>query len=72
MDKDLGTKRYNLVLPMDLFNQVMAVADAQKTTVVEIIRKFLKLGVIVTEIMDNPNQKLILRDGNTERELWIL
>lgn len=68
-----GIKRYNLQLPITLFDKVQKLADTRQTTVVEEIRKALTLWLIIaTSIAQNPDTVLILRDNNKERELMLL
>jgi ATP-dependent Clp protease ATP-binding subunit ClpA len=65
-------KRYSLVLPESLFDQVQALADREQTTVVDVMRRFIKLGLLATEIQATPGSALIIREGGKERELLIL
>jgi hypothetical protein len=67
-----GLKRYNLVLPQDLFDEIKEVADNEGTTVVEVIRKFVKLGLIAVKIQNEPGSALIIREGDSEQQLLIL
>jgi len=64
-------KRYNLILPSKLFDEIKNISDSRGTTVVEIIRKFLKIGLLISEIQDNPNSAFIIREGDSEREVLI-
>lgn len=56
----------------DLFEKVQAVADEEQTTVVEIFRKFTKFGLIALEVQKKPDAALIIREGDTEREIIFL
>lgn len=67
-----GIKRYSLVLPEELFEAVQELADRRHTTVVEIIRRFIKLGLIAARIEDTPDAALIIREGDTEREIILV
>ncbi len=67
-----GVKRYNLVLPEDLYDDVRRQADEHGTTVVELIRKFIKLGLLALDVQKNPESAFIIREGDTERELILL
>jgi hypothetical protein len=70
--KDSGLKRYNLVLPEKLFEDLQQLSDRRHTTVVELLRKFIKLGLAITaQLEDNPDAALIIRVGETERELML-
>src|SRR5215210_102730 len=64
-----GLKRYSLVLPEDLFTAIQALADQRQTTVVDLIRRFIKLGLIAAKIEDTPGTALIIRDGDTEQQI---
>ena len=70
---DTGLKRYNLVLPASLYAKLDEQADRQQTTVVDLIRKYLRLGLAITTLVeDDPDAALIVRSGDVERELVIL
>jgi hypothetical protein len=65
-------KRYNLALPPELFERLQAVAREQNTTVVEVLRRFIKLGLIATEIEKRPDAKLIIREGEAETQILLI
>ena len=67
-----GLKRYSLVLPEDLFTAIQALADQRQTTVVDLIRRFIKLGLIAAKIEDTPGAALIIRDGDSEQQIILL
>ena len=67
-----GLKRYSLVLPEDLFTAIQALADQRQTTVVDLIRRFIKLGLIAAKIEDTPGAALIIRDRDTEQRIILL
>jgi hypothetical protein len=69
---DDGLKRYNLVLPESLFSDVKSFADSRHITVVEAIRKFIKLGLIAAQLDETPGAMLLIRDGNIERQLVLI
>ncbi len=64
--------RYNLALPKELFDELKDAADSRGITVVEALRKFIKLGLIALDTQDKPGSALIIREGDTEREIMIL
>ncbi len=70
MAKEL--KRYNLALPEELFNEVQRVADEKQTTVVELLRKFIKLGLLAVTVENKPDAELVIREGERERQLILL
>lgn len=62
-------KRYNLALPQELFDELQGIAEDQCTTVLEVIKKFIKIGLISVNIQKDPDSKLIIRQKDKEREL---
>lgn len=62
-------KRYSLVLPQGLFDQLESVAEEHHTTVVEVLRRYIKLGLLATKIEQQEDAALIIREGDREREL---
>lgn len=72
MERERSLKRYNLALPEDLYAEVQALADRQQTTVVELLRRFIKLGLLVTEVQERRDAALIIREGEKEREILLL
>lgn len=65
-------KRYNLVLPEELFNEIQKLADEKHTTVLDVLRRFIKLGLIAARVEETPDAALIIREGTTEREIILL
>ena len=65
-------RRYNLVLPEALFDEIKQIADRQQTTVVEIIRRFMKLGLLATQIEEAPESELIIRENGAEQKIILL
>jgi hypothetical protein len=64
-----GVKRYNLVIPEPLFNEVQQLADEENTTVVDLFRRFIKLGLMVAKITRTPDTAFIIKEGDREREI---
>ena len=65
-------KRYNLSIPEELFQEVERIAKSHDTTVVDILRRFIKLGLLATKIEGTENAALLIREGNTERQIILL
>lgn len=65
-------KRFNLVIANDLFNAVQAVADERGVTVTEVIRQFMKLGLLAAAIEKEPGSELVIREGGQERVLVLM
>jgi hypothetical protein len=66
------TKRYNLVMPEELFNEIQKIADNRHTTVVEMLRKFIKVGLLAVQAEETPGSALLIREGETEREIILV
>jgi hypothetical protein len=67
--KSKEKRRYSLVLPEDLYNELEQVAKDRHTSVVDIIRRFIKLGLLAVKTEDAPDTAIIFREGETEREV---
>jgi ATP-dependent Clp protease ATP-binding subunit ClpA len=65
-------KRYNLVVPEELFDELQQLADRDHTTVVDLLRRFIKLGLLATRINETPGSALLIREGEKEREILLL
>jgi ATP-dependent Clp protease ATP-binding subunit ClpA len=72
MERERSLKRYNLALPEDLYAEVQSLADRQHTTVVELLRRFIKLGLLATAVQERRDAALIIREGDKEREILLL
>jgi ATP-dependent Clp protease ATP-binding subunit ClpC len=65
-------KRYNLALPEELFRDVERLAEREHTTVLEILRRSVKLGLIAARIQEQPDAAIIIREGGSEQRLLFL
>jgi len=73
VERQRGVRRYSLVLPEDLFQQVQQLAESEQTTVVDLLRRFTRLGLLVTEIQRTPGASLVIRQAdNSEQRLVVL
>lgn len=56
------TKRHTMLIPEVVFHQLQYIADAQNTNVQQLIRQFLKLGIIAERASEiDPDAMLYLR-----------
>ena len=67
-----STRRYNLVLPETVYLEVEKVAVNRGTTVVEILRKFIKLGLLAVKIEDTDGSALLIKEGEEIKEIILL
>ena len=69
VDRGLSVKRYNLLMPEDLFNRLEVLANEKQVSLAELIRTFLKIGLILVELQHDDSVSIVVRDSNREREL---
>ena len=65
-------KRYSLALPEELFNELQRVADEKQTSIVEVLRKYIKVGLLLESIENSPDSTLLIREGGTERQIILI
>ena len=70
--KHRRTRRYLLVLPETLYQDIEQIAAEHETSVVDIMRRFLRLGVIGARLQETSNARLVIKEGDTEREIFLL
>lgn len=58
-------KRYNLKLPQPLYEQLEAVAQARQVPVVDVIRLYLNLGLLLEK--ENYTIQKVCEDGSTRQ-----
>lgn len=66
-----ATRRYNLVLPEVLYDELQAVADREGTSVVDVLRVFIKMGLLIDKVNISSDGKFLLRENNTDREIKV-
>lgn len=64
-----GGRRYNLVLPNQLYEEVQSVANEQNTSIPDLLKRFIKIGLLVAKLSRSPDTTLIVREGGKDREL---
>lgn len=64
--------RYNFMLPQILHDEISEIAKKHGTSVTEIIRRCLKIGLLLEK--SNPNTQFIVKDlkEGTERQIVLL
>lgn len=69
MKKESQMKRYNLVIPKELYSELEQIADKRHIKVVDVLRNYIEFGIWFEDAMRKPNTKLLLKEGSKEREL---
>jgi hypothetical protein len=72
VDASKNLKRYNMVLPEPLYLELQDAAKQNDITIVELLRRFIKLGLIVHKVSKDPGAAFLIRTGDTEREVLFL
>ena len=68
---DSTIKRYNLALPSDLYAQPQRLAAKNHTTVLELLKKLIRIGLFVLYATERPDTTFVIREGNQEREIHV-
>lgn len=72
MNTKIGRKRYNLALPEDMFDKLQQIADEQDATILDVIKKCIKVGLLAYQTENNPDSALIIREGDLERQILMI
>ncbi len=62
-------KRYNLKLPEELYSELKRISDNHNTSVIDILRRFIKMGLIIEA---TPDASFFIRKNGTEKEVIVL
>lgn len=67
-EKKRTTKRYTFELPIEIYNQLADTAEQNGTSVVEMLRKYIKLGLLATQ----PDTMVLLRIGDSDQPIMLV
>lgn len=67
-EKKRTTKRYTFELPIEIYNQLSETADQNGTSLVEMLRKYIKLGLLATQ----PDTIVLLRIGDSDQPVMLV
>lgn len=65
----MNLKRYSLVIADSLFAEVQQTAEEEHTSIVDLLRRYVKLGLHISKIASNPDTHIIIRNGEGDREI---
>jgi hypothetical protein len=65
----MNLRKYNLALPEELFTELQTLAQNQHTSIADLLRRFIKLGLIASKIDQAPGSTLLIKQGDEEREI---
>jgi hypothetical protein len=67
-----GMKRYNLALSDELYAELELAARRRNASMVDVLRRYIRLGLLVDQIDANPNAELLIREGDRERQIVLI
>lgn len=63
-------KRYNMVIPTELYNDVEALANSKHIAVIELLRNFIKFGMTISKLNDE-GAEIIVRQNGVDKQILI-
>jgi hypothetical protein len=55
-----------------LFDELQTIADERHSTVLEVMKQFIRLGLLVSKAEKASDAAVIIREGERERELMLI
>jgi len=65
-------RRYSLLLPDPIYEQIDDIAKEKGSTMAEMIRRFIALGLLAIEAEKDPGSEFMLRTGEKTRAIILL
>ena len=62
-------KKIKLQIKEELYDELAAIAKKRNIEPIDLIRRWIKLGLIADDIQDDPNACIVIREGERERIL---
>lgn len=62
-------KQLTLSLPESLFADMQEIANSEGITITQLMKKFIKLGLIATEASKDPDKAILIKDASGKKEL---
>jgi LysM repeat protein len=64
--------RYHLSMPVSLHEELQVIADEEQVSIAEIMRRFLKLGVVASKLGQSQDAHLCIANGDTIQQIIVL
>ncbi len=61
----MSSTRYTLSLPDQIYEELRIKADKHGTSIKEVVRQCLKVGLIAIEVNENPSTDLLIRERSS-------
>lgn len=55
-----------------MFDKLQQIADEQDATILDVIKKCIKVGLLAYQTENNPDSALIIREGDLERQILMI
>ena len=69
--KAADSRRFQVLLPDELLAEMQAIASREHTSVVEILRRYIKLGLLIDRV-NRDGGKFLIRENNIDREVLMV
>jgi len=66
------SKRFNMTMPQETFDDLEEIAKSEGRPVVDVVRRFISLGLLVKEAQTRGAEILIRESGKEDRLIVIL
>jgi hypothetical protein len=64
-----GTTNYNLSIPTETYTNLKQIAESERTTVADLLRKATKLLLFVRSIKTDPDARLLVERGGEIQQI---
>lgn len=65
---DAPAKRFNLYLPDEVYEELKQVAEKNKTTPLDLIKSFIRAGLLIADYQSKPDAGIYFREPGGELE----
>ncbi|MEW5873098.1 MAG: hypothetical protein AB1894_27815 [Chloroflexota bacterium] len=63
------TTRFNLTLPTKVVGELENIAEEYEVSVTDVMRAFLRIGLMVAKTQKDQNKAILVREGEREAEI---
>jgi hypothetical protein len=68
----MADKRYNVIMPNKMHEELSDVAMTESMTVVELIRRFIKLGLLAYRLQNKSGSALIIEEDGVQTKIVLM
>ncbi len=63
---------YHLSMPVSLHKELEAIAKGRQISIAELMRQFLRLGVVASKLQESPDSRLCVAEGDKIQQIIVL